>query len=51
MIGGSLDVLSTGAVVSNFPARGQGRVFLINNIEYATAQLWVRDDSSSRSPT
>ena len=45
MIGGSLDVLSTGAVVSNFPARGQGRVFLLNNIEYATAQLWVRDDA------
>ncbi len=43
MIGGSLDVLSTGAVVSNFPARGQGKVFLINDIEYATAQLWVRD--------
>jgi ABC-type nitrate/sulfonate/bicarbonate transport system substrate-binding protein len=41
----SLDVLSTGAVVSNFPARGQGKVFLLNNIEYATAQLWVRDDS------
>jgi NitT/TauT family transport system substrate-binding protein len=39
MIGGSLDVLSTGAVVSNFPARGQGTVFLLNNIEYATAQL------------
>src|SRR5690349_20689114 len=45
MIGGSLDVLSTGAVVSNFPARGQGRVFLLNNIEYATAQHWVRDDA------
>jgi len=45
MVGGSLDVLSTGAVVSNFPARGQGKVFLINNIEYATAQLWVREDS------
>ena len=45
MIGGSLDVLSTGAVVSNFPARGQGKVFLMNNIEYATAQLWVRDDA------
>lgn len=45
MIGGSLDVLSTGAVVSNFPARGQGKVFLMNNIEYATAQLWVREDS------
>lgn len=45
MIGGSLDVLATGAVVSNFPARGQGKVFLINNIEYATAQLWVREDA------
>ncbi len=45
MIGGSLDILSTGAVVSNFPARGQGKAFLMNNIEYATAQLWVRDDS------
>lgn len=45
MIGGSLDMLATGAVVSNFPARGQGRVFLMNDIEYATAQLWVRGDS------
>lgn len=43
MIGGSIDVLATGAVLSNFPARGQGKAFLINNIEYATAQLWVRD--------
>jgi NitT/TauT family transport system substrate-binding protein len=47
MIGGSLDMLSTGAVVSNFPARGQGKVFLINNVEYATAQLWVRDEIKS----
>jgi NitT/TauT family transport system substrate-binding protein len=31
-------------VLSNFPARGQGKVFLINDIEYATAQLWVRGD-------
>ena len=45
MIGGSLDVLSTGAVLSNFPARGQGKAFLMNNIEYATAQLWVSEDS------
>ena len=45
MIGGSLDVLSTSAVISNFPARGQGKVFLVNDIEYATAQLWVRDDA------
>jgi NitT/TauT family transport system substrate-binding protein len=44
MIGGSLDMVSTGAVLSNFPARGQGKVFLLNNIEFATAQLWVRED-------
>src|SRR4029077_18613885 len=41
LIGGSLDVLATGAVLSNFPARGQGKVFLINDIEVATDQLWV----------
>lgn len=41
LVGGSLDVLATGAVVSNFPARGQGEVFLINNVEWATAQLWA----------
>jgi len=44
MVGGSLDMLSTGAVVSNFPARGQGKVFLINDVEFATAQLWVRGE-------
>jgi NitT/TauT family transport system substrate-binding protein len=44
LIGGSIDVLATGAVISNFPARGQGKAFLINNIEYGTAQLWVRPD-------
>jgi NitT/TauT family transport system substrate-binding protein len=45
MIGGSIDMLATGAVLSNFPARGQGKAFLMNDIEYATAQLWVRPDS------
>jgi len=44
MVGGSLDILSTGAVISNFPARGQGKVFLINDVEFATAQLWVHPD-------
>ena len=44
MIGGSLDMLSTGAVISNFPARGQGKMFLANAVEFATAQLWVRDE-------
>src|SRR6185503_1891262 len=36
MIGGSIDMLSTGAVISNFPARGQGKMFLVNDIEFAT---------------
>ena len=49
LIGGSLDVLATGAVLSNFPARGQGKVFLVNDIEVATAQLWVRSDQGIKS--
>ncbi len=49
MIGGSLDVLSTGAVISNFPARGQGKMFLANAVEFATAQLWVREDLGIKS--
>jgi NitT/TauT family transport system substrate-binding protein len=44
MIGGSIDMLATGAVISNFPARGQGKMFLANDVEFATAQLWVRGD-------
>jgi NitT/TauT family transport system substrate-binding protein len=44
MVGGSLDMLTTGAVISNFPARGQGKMFLVNCVEFATAQLWVRTD-------
>ena len=47
--GGSIDMLITGAVVSNWPARGQGKVFLINNIEFGTAQLWVQPDSGINS--
>src|SRR6201992_1891781 len=49
LIGGSLDVLSTGAVISNFPARGQGKVFLVNDIEVATAQLWVHSEQGIKS--
>jgi sulfonate transport system substrate-binding protein len=37
---GTLDVLTTGAVISRYPATGVGKVFLINDIEFATAQLW-----------
>lgn len=49
MIGGSIDMLATGAVISNFPARGQGKAFLINDVEFATAQLWVREDMGVKS--
>ena len=45
LVGGSLDILSTGAVISNFPARGQGKVFLANDVEWGTAQLWVSPQS------
>ena len=45
LTGGSIDVAIMGAVAANFPARGQGKVFLLNDIEYDTAQLWVRKDS------
>lgn len=46
MVSGSIDMLSVGAFISNFPANGQGKAFLINSIEYATAQLWVRTDQN-----
>ena len=49
MVGGSIDMLSTGAVISNFPARGQGKMFLTNGVEFATAQLWVRSDQGINS--
>lgn len=42
MAKGQIDVLSAGGVISSYLARGAGRGFLINDIEIATAQLWVR---------
>ena len=45
MIGGSLDVLVDRRRRLQLPGARPGPVFLLNNIEYATAQLWVRDDS------
>lgn len=41
LAGGSLDIAIMGAVISNFPSRGQGKIFLINDVERDTAQLWV----------
>ena len=45
LAGGSVDLVTTGAVISNFPARGQGQAFLINGEEFGTAQLWVHPAS------
>lgn len=39
--GGSLDVAMMGAVISNFPPQAGSTVFLANNVEYDTAQLWT----------
>lgn len=43
--GGSLDVAMMGGVLSNFPAQGSGKVFLANDVEFDTAQLWTAPDS------
>ncbi|HEV2040667.1 MAG TPA: ABC transporter substrate-binding protein, partial [Casimicrobiaceae bacterium] len=47
LVGGSLDVLTTGGVLSNFPARGQGKVFLLNDIEWKVGQVWVGPEIKS----
>lgn len=47
--GGSVDVAIMGAVISNFPSRGVGKVFLINDIEYDTAMLFARPESGVKS--
>lgn len=48
MARGEADVLSAGGVISNYLALGAGRAFLINDIEIATAQLWVRPDRGAK---
>ncbi len=47
--GGSIDVAVMGAVLSNFPAQGNGKVFLANDVEVDTAQLWANPESGVRS--
>ncbi|MFT4119720.1 ABC transporter substrate-binding protein [Bradyrhizobium sp.] len=44
MVRGQLDVLSAGAVISSFLPLGGYTAFLVNDVEIATAQLWVRPD-------
>jgi NitT/TauT family transport system substrate-binding protein len=43
--GGDVDVAIMGAVLSNFPAQGGSTVFLANDVEYDTAQLWAAPGS------
>ncbi|WP_416904928.1 ABC transporter substrate-binding protein [Micromonospora echinospora] len=45
LTGGSVDVGVMGAVIANFPARGQGKVFLLNNLEANIQQIWAAPDS------
>jgi NitT/TauT family transport system substrate-binding protein len=45
LAGGSVDVAVMGAVISNFPSRGVGKVFLVNNVEAGTAMIYVQGDS------
>jgi NitT/TauT family transport system substrate-binding protein len=47
--GGSLDVAIMGAVISNFPSRGIGKIFLINDIEYNTAMIFARPETKAKS--
>lgn len=47
--GGSVDVAIMGAVISNFPTQGIGEIFLLNDVEEGTAQLWVRGNSGINS--
>ncbi len=45
LAGGSIDLVTTGAVIANFPARGQGKVFLVNALETAMTQIYVSQES------
>ncbi|MEV7228823.1 ABC transporter substrate-binding protein [Polymorphospora sp. NPDC051019] len=49
LTGGSVDVGVMGAVIANFPARGQGKVFLLNNLEANIQQIWAAPDSGINS--
>jgi len=44
LVGGSVDVFSTGGVTHNFPARGQGVVVLPNTVEWG-GQVFGRSDA------
>lgn len=45
LAGGSVDLVTTGAVNANFPALGQGKVFLVNALETDMCQIYVSAES------
>lgn len=45
LTGGSIDVAIMGGVTSNFPAQGQGKIFMLNSREVATARLYAQKGS------
>ena len=49
LVSGAIDVAIMGGVTSNFPAQGQGKIFMVNSIETATARLYVQPDSGIES--
>jgi hypothetical protein len=46
MTAGNLDMLVTGGVISHYPAMGQGKVFLMNDIEYDCGAVRAADQCS-----
>jgi NitT/TauT family transport system substrate-binding protein len=46
---GAASTCSPPVPCSQLPARGQGKAFLINDVEFATARLWVREDQGVKS--
>lgn len=49
LTGGSLDVGVMGAVIANFPAKGQGKLFLLNNQQVDIHQIWAAPGSGIES--
>lgn len=49
LVSGDIDVAIMGGVTSNFPAQGQGTIFMANSRETATARLYVQADSGIES--
>lgn len=49
LTGGSLDVGVLGAVIANFPAKGQGKAIVLGNQQVDIHQIWAAPDSGIES--